>query len=359
MALAVAATGLNAQPYLVTPAELSQLATKAKTAMAAPIATVTAKTIKSPSGDAHDYVSFARYLWPDPTKPGGLPYVSHDGRDNHEQVALGDRARIGTFCETVAVLSAAWKTNRDEAAARRAGEWLRAWLITPATRMNPNLNYAQVALGQNNNFGRAAGVLDSRDLTKVIDGLALLDDSPALAPAEKTAIREWFAEFLTWLTTAPNALAERRAKNNHGTWYFAQVIPIARYLGRDDLARTLIEENKVILAHQIKADGSQPEEIRRVDGLGYSRFNLDAHAVVARLAAGMGIDLWGYTAPNGANLRQAVKFLAPYNQAPSTWPYSQKKVLAPGFLDPLLAEAGLLPADAVQPAKAARPEAAR
>lgn len=326
-------------PWQRTPAELAALAARGPAALKEPLATVTDKRVAPPSGDSHDYVSFARYYWPDPTKPDGLPYVSRDGKHNHEQVARGDRHRIGEFCDTVEKLAAVWHLQRDEAAARRAGEWLRAWFITPATRMNPHLEYAQVRLGRNNNRGNPAGMLDSRGFANVIDALRMLDDSPALTADEKTAVRQWFTTFLQWFTTAKIAVEERAAKNNHGSWYFAQAIPIARYVGQDALARTLVKESQALIAHQIQPDGSQPEEIRRVDGLGYSRFNLEALAVVARHARALGIDLWNYTAPNGASLRQALDFLRPYNQAPGKWPTSQHEKLSPGFLDALIAEA--------------------
>jgi hypothetical protein len=335
--LPVAASALDAWQRI--PAELAALAAQAPAALKEPIVTVVDKKVAPPSGDSHDYVSFARYYWPDPAKPDGLPYVSIDGKHNHEQVARGDRHRIGEFCDTVEKLAAAWSLNHDEVAARRAGEWLRAWFVTPATRMNPHLEYAQVRLGRNNNRGNAAGMLDSRAFANVIDALRLLDDSPALTPAEKTAVREWFTTFLQWFTTAKIALEERAAKNNHGSWYFAQAIPIARYTGQDALARTLVAESQALLSRQIQPDGSQPEEIKRVDGLGYSRFNLEALALVARHAAGLGIDLWNYTAPNGASLRKALDYLRPYNQAPEKWPHKQNEKLPPGFLDELIQEA--------------------
>ena len=335
--LPVAASALDA--WQRTPAELATLAAQAPTALKAPIATVTDKQIAPPSGDPHDYVSFARYYGPDPAKPDGLPYVNRDGQHNHAQVARGDRGRIGDFCETLEKLAAAWHVKHDEAAARRAGEWLRAWFVTPATRMNPHLEYAQVRLGRNHNRGNPAGMLDSRGFANVIDALRLLDDSPALTADEKTAIGAWFTTFLDWFTSAKIALEVRAAKNNHGSWYFAQAIPIARYVGRDDLARTLVAESRALFSRQIRPDGSQPEEIRRVDGLGYSRFNLEAQALVARQAAGLGIDLWNYTAPNGASLRKALDFLRPYNQAPEKWPTTQNEKLPRGFLDDLIAEA--------------------
>ena len=46
------------------------------------------------SGNKHDYMSQARYYWPDPTKPDGLPYVSRDGESNPELNKL-DRNRLG------------------------------------------------------------------------------------------------------------------------------------------------------------------------------------------------------------------------------------------------------------------------
>ncbi len=327
------------EPYQLNQTALSTLAARAPAALSAPIATVVDKPQASPSGDAHDYVSFARYYWPDPSKPDGLPYLSHDGKHNEAQVAKGDHERLWKFAESVEALAAAWQVNHDEAAARRAGEWLRAWLLTPTTRMNPNLEFAQVRLGHDQNHGSSSGVLDARCFSAVIDALRMLHGSPALTADEETAIKAWFKAYLEWLNTAKNAQAEHAAKNNHGSWFLAQIIPIARYTGRDDLARQLCEEDKARIASQFKPDGSQPEEIRRVDGLGYSQFNLDAQFQVARLAASLGIDLWNYTAPDGGSLRHGLECLLPYNTKPETWPATQNAKLRPGFLDPLIAQA--------------------
>jgi hypothetical protein len=328
-----------AEPYLLEPAELTHLAAKAPQALRAPIVTVIEKPQKSPSGDAHDYVSFARYYWPDPSKPNGLPYVSRDGHHNREQVALGDHERLFHFADNVSALAAAWQMNHDEAAARRAGNWLRAWLVTPATRMNPTLEFAQVRLGHENDHGSAAGVLDARCLSDVIDALLVLRGSPAFAADDEAAIQAWFKDYLSWLTTAKTARAEHAAKNNHGSWFLAQIIPIARYCGRDDLARQLCEEDKARIASQFKPDGSQPEEMRRVDGLGYSQFNLEAQFRVARLASALGIDLWNYKAPSGGSLRRGLEYLRPYNTHPETWPTTQNAKLQPGFLNHLFAQA--------------------
>lgn len=337
--IAFAAAASAAEPYQLSKGELTELAAKAGAARKAPVATVMDKPQASPSGDAHDYVSFARYYWPDPKKPGGLPYISQDGHHNLEQVAKGDHERLWGMAETVEALAAAWHLNHDEAAAKRAGEWLRAWFVAPATRMNPELEYAQVRLGHDNNHGSSSGVLDARCLSGVIDSLLMLRGSPALADGEEATIQAWFGKYLAWLETAKNAKSEHQAKNNHGSWFLAQMIPIARYAGRDDLAKKLCEEDTARIAAQFKPDGSQPEEIRRVDGLGYSQFNLEAQFQIARLAEGLGVDVWHYTSPEGASLRKGLEYLRPYNAHPETWPATQNAKLKPGFLDPLLKEA--------------------
>jgi hypothetical protein len=342
IAVSFAAAAFADEPFQLQKPELAGLAAKAPGALPDAIVTVIDKPQASPSGDAHDYVSFARYYWPDPAKPDGLPYLSHDGKHNEAQVAKGDHERLWRFAEHVEALAAAWQLNHDAAAARRAGDWLRAWFLTPATRMNPNLEFAQVRLGHDQNHGNPAGVLDARCFSGVIDALRMLHGSPALTADEETAIKAWFKTYLEWLNTAKNAEAEHTAKNNHGSWFLAQAVPIALFSGREDLARQLCEEDKARIANQFKPDGSQPEEIRRVDGLGYSQFNLDAQFQVARLAAGLGIDLWNYTGSDGASLRRGLEYLQPYNAKPETWPATQNAKLPPGFLDPLLAQAKMI-----------------
>ncbi|HVU16925.1 MAG TPA: alginate lyase family protein [Candidatus Didemnitutus sp.] len=326
-------------PFLHNRADLEALATKAPAALKEPIVAITAKPQPSPTGDDHDYVSYARYYWPDPSKPDGLPYLSRDGHHNLEQVAKGDHERLWKFAESVGELAAAAKIHRDEAAALRAVEWLRVWLIDPQTRMNPNLEFAQVRLGHDHNHGSSSGVLDARCLAEVIDAVRGLHGSAALSPKDESAILDWFTKYLDWLQSAKNARAEHAAKNNHGSWFLAQMIPIARYCGRDDLARDLCAEDRARIGWQIRPDGSQPEEIRRVDGLSYSQFNLEAQFQIARQAAGLGIDLWHYTAPGGGSLQKAFAFLKPYNAHPEKWPTSENATLKPGFMDELAKEA--------------------
>lgn len=328
----------------VSSAILEPAATKA---LRTPLVTIVDKAKPSPSGDAHDYISYARYWWPDPTKPDGLPFIRKDGHHNVEQVDAGDRKKIDHLVDSVTVLALGWSRLHREDCARRAGEWLRAWFVTPATRMKPALDYAQVRLGHNRNRGNASGVIDTRTLADLVEVLPLLSGSPALTPGEEAAIRLWFTEYFHWLETGPSAVEEHAARNNHGSWYLVQAVAIARYLGRADTARRLCEEDRARIAWQFEADGRQPLELARADALGYSHFNLAAQLQLAQQAHRLGVDLWHYAAPNGGSLKRGLDYLRPYNAAPEKWPHPQNAALARGFMDDLLAQAARL--DALPP----------
>lgn len=108
------------------------------------------------SGDKHDYMSQARYYWPDPTKPNGLPYINRDGVSNPELNKL-DRNRLGTTAGRITTLALVWYFSGEEQYARKATELIRVWFLNKDTRMNPNLEYAQMMPGHNNDKGRCYG----------------------------------------------------------------------------------------------------------------------------------------------------------------------------------------------------------
>jgi hypothetical protein len=330
--MAQEALDLSAAP---TPASVSEQVPKA---LAQRIVTIVEKPAPSPVGDPHEYVSYGRYWWPDPAKPSGLPFIQRDGHSNEAQVNQGDPVRLDHMAETVTVLSLGWSELHREDCARRAAAWLRAWFVTPATRMKPDLDYAQVHLGHTQNRGNAAGVLDGRVLSSVVEDLVRLQGSPALDPADSAAVQAWFNAYLQWLQTSSSGRGEHAALNNHGSWYLFQAVAIAEYLGQTDLARHLCEEDRARIANQIKPDGSQPFELVRADGLWYSFFNLQAQYKIVRLAAPLGIDLGRYEAPNGASLAKALAYLRPYNADPKKWPGKELRVLPAGFLDGLISQ---------------------
>jgi len=318
------------------PALLNQVRSEADLAMSAGPFSVMEKNSTPPSGDKHDYMSLAPYWWPNPATPNGLPYVRRDGETNPQERTISDHANIFKLESAVHALALGYYfTGKDQYAAR-AVLLLRTWFLDPATRMNPNLNYAQAILGINN--GRGIGLIEMRDLPRVLDSITLLSGSTSLTQADRSGLRKWFSDYIDWLQNSPNGRDEAAAKNNHGSWYDQQLVGIALFLGDRDLARKVAEtaETKRI-AFQIRQDGSQPLELARTKSFSYSVFNLTALIRLAQEAKAVDVDLWGYRAKDGGSIRAALDYLLPYAEGSKKWTYQSLNGIESGSLtEPLL-----------------------
>jgi hypothetical protein len=300
------------------------------------------KTKAPPSGDKHDYLSIAPYFWPDPASSNGLPYIRHDGKVNPESRGpASDRGRIGRMASTVETLALAYYFTGKEAYAQQAAKFLRVWFLDPATRINPNLNYAQGVLGVND--GRGTGIIEGRTIAEAADAAQLLTGSVAWPAADDEALKSWLTTYLDWLLTSKNGREEAAARNNHGTLYDVQAMRLALVLGKADAAKTIAEAAKQKrIAVQIKPDGKQPLELARTAALGYSRLNLEALFQLATVAEHVGVDLWHFETPDGRSMRKALEFLLPYIQTPPRpWPYQQIKSFDRASFAPILRQAAL------------------
>ena len=299
------------------------------------------KTRVPPSGDKHDFISLAPYWWPDPSKPGGLPYVRRDGEVNPESKRDVDDALFDQMHTSVTALARAYQATREERFAARAALLLRVWFLDPATRMNPNLDYGQAVPGLNQ--GRGEGIIVTRRLAGMLAAVRSLDGSPSWAAADKAGLKAWCAAFTTWLRTSKNGRAEAAAKNNHGTWYDAQVVALLLYADRRDEARAMIETStKKRLAAQIEPDGRQPQELQRTRAWSYSVMNLDGWFTLARLAEQVGIDLWHYRTRDGRSIQAALDYLVPFADRTKKWPHAQITQFETNSLVGLLRQAAVV-----------------
>ena len=304
---------------------------------------VTEKSKLPPSGDRHDYMSLAPYYWPDPKTITGLPYVRHDGRVNPEsrdaQANDGPRVKLmGTSIETLA-LAFCFTTNEIYAA--HAAAFARAWFITPSTRMNAHFKFAQAVQGEND--GRGTGIIEARSIAQAADALGLLAGAKSWTAADRQAFDAWIDAFLNWLLTSKAGQDEHAARNNHGTIFDVQTARLALHLGRNDLARRILEEAKRRrIAVQIEPDGRQPLELVRTASFSYSRFNLEALAELATLGEHAGVDLWHFATPDGRSIRRALEFMLPYLENPAAkWPFEQIKDRHDADFLPILRAASL------------------
>lgn len=324
---------LRAKDAALAPA-LAALEEEARKALAVPAVSVMDKGIVPPSGDKHDYMSQAPYWWADPSKPGGRPYVRRDGERNPEIKQLPDHDNLGRLNGTVSTLGLAFYLTGNEEYAAHAARLVRVWFLDPATRMRPNLNFGQGVPGIND--GRGIGIIETRGLPDLLDGVTLLAGSPSWTAADQQALRAWMAAYLTWLTTSRHGRDEARNGNNHETWYDVQVAALATWTGQPRVAAATFARAKQRIARQIQPDGRQPKELERTNGWHYSIFNLTAFFALAGMSERAGVDLWTYRTRDGRSLRAALDYLVPFAAGDRPWPAKELSGFEPAALEGLL-----------------------
>jgi Alginate lyase len=302
---------------------------------------------KSP-GTPHDYFSEADYFWPNPANPTG-PYKEIDGKSNPDNFQDHRRALI-RLSQAVPALAAAYRITRREQYVKAAAAHLLAWFVTPATRMNPNLQYSQGF--HNGPTGRSYGIIDTLHLVEVARSAAILRDY--FMPMQWTPLLGWFHEYLGWMKTSAFGIKERDATNNHGICWALQAAEFARLLTDEDTRAEVRDRFLTVqLPGQMAPNGGFPRELARTKPYGYSIFNFDAASTLCwslsstdakhlsygptttpgapRLASETWVSqdvatpdpgaLIRYTLPTGQSVCQAAAFLTPYLADKSTWPY--------------------------------------
>lgn len=284
--------------------------------------TVMSKDYIPSSGSKHDYVSLARYAWPDQTKPNGLPYIMRDGISNPELNKF-DRNKLSAMTGAIYRLSLAYFFSGNEKYAKKATELIHIWFLDKTTRMNPNLRYAQHIPGEAD--GRCYGVIDAYSFVEMLDGVQLLEKSKSFTAKDSKKLKAWFSHFLKWLLSHPQAIEESDQKNNHAIAYDVQVAAYSLYTGnRKVFSDVLAYFPKRRIATQIASDGSQPHELRRTLAFGYSQYNLHHIIDLMLMVKHQGLDFRKYGICDEHSFFKAMDFLAPYmGKSVKLWPYLQ------------------------------------
>lgn len=96
------------------------------------------------------------------------------------------------------------------------------------------------------------------------------------------------------------------------------------------------------MPEEIRLDGSCPREEERTNSLGYSSMNLDAFAVLCRVAGTNGVRLWEFATARGIGVQRTFEYLLPYLLHPENWKQQQiSNFSADGTVWPGLAGIGL------------------
>lgn len=276
------------------------------------------------NGDKHNYQSLSRYYWPNPKTPDGLPYIHKDGQSNPELKEY-DRQQLEIMSKRIQIFTLAWYLSDSLEYAKKAMEQIDIWFLDSATKMNPNMDYAQIIPGRDNNKGHSFGVLDGYSFVQMLDALTLLEQTEYFTPNKKKQIHQWFYAFAKWLKESSLGNREKQAFNNHGTTYDTQLLAYSLYIGDLQTAGELIDHfAKRHLLQQIELDGSQPQELKRTLSFHYSRYNLAHMLDFYLIANNRGFSISNATSINGHDFYRALDFLTNYiGKKVEDWPYRQ------------------------------------
>jgi hypothetical protein len=315
---AALSAGAAAEPkFDITAIERDRVLRNAKKYLADKPVTVTAAQSKRSAGGPHDFFSEGDYWWPDPKNPDS-PYIRRDGMTNPDNF-VEHRNFLMKLSVQAPALTAAWKLTKDRRYSDHASAHIRAWFVDEATRMTPNLQYAQAIHGHST--GRGTGIIDTIHLVEVARAIPLLAQSGSLTAAAHDATKKWFAEYVHWMTTSQNGIEERDSKNNHAACWLMQVAAFAKVTdNRELLAWSADRYKKVIVPGQIQPDGSLPLEMARTKPYGYCLFNLEALSTLCQIVSESGDNLWKFSTADGRGIAKAIEYMYPYIRDKKSWP---------------------------------------
>ena len=280
--------------------------------------TTTATFCDRSAGTNHDFYSEGDYWWPDEQNPNG-PYIRKDGLTNPANFTAHREVLI-RFSQIAGALASAYVLTNDEKYAEKLALHLKAWFVDPDTKMNANLLYAQAIKGVAT--GRGIGIIDTVHLVEVAKAIHAIENSSALTKADLEAIKLWFSNYLNWITTHEYGIAERDNGNNHSVCWTMQVAAFADLINDTktmDFCRNFYKST--LLPNQMGKDGSFPLELKRTKPYGYSLFNLDAMTSICQILSTRQDNLFAYTTIDGRNLELGIKFMVPYIENKSVWPF--------------------------------------
>lgn len=246
-----------------------------------------------------------------------------DPRSNHK-LFRAHAIALRNASATVACLSAAYIVTHDEQYAKRAAAHIRAWFITPETRMLPNADLAGCEYASNTTqpTGTPAGVVDLTPLAEFVRSTSFLLDSPALAADDLDTLNQWLLDFASWLDTNRNARIARDLKDHRASAWLLIRSALARATRKDqDMEDCRRRFRAPTLRNQISETGVFPQEVATPNPFRNTLFNFDLLAGACQLLASPFDPLWDYELPDGPGMRSVAAFLYPFIAYPEKWSY--------------------------------------
>ena len=297
--------------------EHNRILSEAKVALAAPIVTLTA--IAAPVGHPGDFVSNLSPSDGSQTTVQPAPFRAH-------AIALRD------FSTTVATLTAAFFLTSEAVFGQRVAEHLEAWFVAPATRMNPQADFAgslplastgsMTSSASGKPAGTSAGIMDLVPLAEIARASSFVTDALAAPPERAAAVTAWFSALAGWLGSDRQMMLARDAKDHRASAWLFLSTALARAT-RDDKALDECRRRfrRPTLRNQITEDGRFPQEAATPNPYRNTLMNFDLLAGACQLLTTPFDDEWNYELQDGPGMRSVAAFLYPLIADRNKWPF--------------------------------------
>eukprot|EP01048_Picozoa_sp_COSAG05_P005282 COSAG05_NODE_310_length_11636_cov_115.006934_1_plen_161_part_10 len=158
----------------------------------------------------------------------GLPWIPHDGYSVYaaEQTAWVrhlDRDTVDDLWEAVVPLTLAWWVTNNSTYLARSAFLFRYFFLSPATAMNPNLDYAQTTPGCHDGTGYQKGWAETVDFSRFVYALNCIqmleygdEDAKVWTSHDRAGMRKWVSAFLEWWLDSLHGAEARKKANNEG-----------------------------------------------------------------------------------------------------------------------------------------------
>jgi len=295
-------------------------------ALELPSITQNTSEIKHKTG-INNFASLAPYYHPDPNSSTGFPYIRIDGIRNTESRNSSDNKYLGPMFSLLYPLCLLYYFTKNEDYALKAIASINTFFIDENTRMNPDLTYSGIVIGNSMDDLRIRGaIIDTNNLSIFPDLIELLKPSVNWTTELENSMISWFDSLSDWFKTSPRGVLQSGYSHNIKTSYMKQLCSYLCACGKEVEAKTYLENNlTALLSAQIDNDGKQVLEMDRVKNRHYSNFNLTLLVNLATIANSLGINVWNYEDSEGkGSIKKAMKYLAYYYLHPTEWTTSDE-----------------------------------
>lgn len=274
---------------------------------------------RSMTGDVHDYESTATYYWPDPQDPVGK-YIVKDGQKNPE-CDLFCVQLIYELSDRLKNLGKAYYVTGDKMYAIWALKQIKTWFLEADTYMKPDFEYGQVIPGGSYKKGNVGAISEAYYLIDALEMISMLKDAGLLDNKTDRALKKWFKEFAVWMTTSNIGTKMQAVEDNCGTMYDILLYRISFYVGDKKRCKQILREfASRRINSQIEENGSQPRELKRVNAMDYSLYNLQHILDFCEMMERTGSH---YYRVNNSRIDNAIEFLRPYVENQKSFPYKE------------------------------------